>query len=184
MQNKKIKENISEKELIEFCIADKRQYQEILYRKYADKMYTVCLTYSDRDDDASDILQESFIKLFRNLHKFKFDGSFEGWLRRIVVNTALEHYRKRVRIKEKLKVYETYIEPSTDNVLAKINAKQLIQLVNELPKKAAMILKLYAIEGFKHKEISELLRISIGTSKSQLNRARFLLKESLNKLDV
>jgi len=184
MRNKEIKENISEKELIKFCIADKRQYQEMLYRKYADKMYTICLTYSDRDDDAADVLQESFIKLFKNLHKFKFNGSFEGWLRRIVVNTALEHYRKRVRIKENLTVYETYIEPSVDNILETINAKELVRLVNELPKKAAMILKLYAIEGFKHKEISEQLGITIGTSKSQLNRARFLLKESLNKLNV
>ncbi|MCF6365318.1 MAG: sigma-70 family RNA polymerase sigma factor [Bacteroidales bacterium] len=176
-------EDISEKELIEYSINDKRQYQEMLYLKYADKMFTVCLTYSDNNDEAADILQDSFIKMFKNLHKFKFKGPFEAWLRRIVINTALEHYRKKKRIKENLSVYENYIDHSVDNILEIINAKQLVKLVNDLPKKAAMVLKLYAIEGFKHQEIAKQLNISVGTSKSQLNRARFLLQESLNKLN-
>jgi len=168
--------NITEKDLVEGCIADERQYQETLYRKYADKMFTVCLTYSDDEDDACDILQEGFIKVFRNLHKFNFEGSFEGWVRRIIVNTALEHYRKRVKEEENLSVYETYIEPQIEGVLDKINSDELIKL------KAAMVLKLYAIEGYGHKEIAEQLGVTVGTSKSQLNRARFLLKESMSKI--
>ena len=176
-----VKDIISEKELVERCIADERQYQEILYRQYADKMFTVCLTYSDNEDDACDILQEGFIKVFRNLNDFRFEGSFEGWVRRIIVNTALEHYRKRVRIEENLSVYKTFIEPKIETILDTINADELIKLVNELPSKAAMVLKLYAIEGYGHKEIAKQLGVTVGTTKSQLNRARFLLKESISK---
>ena len=179
---KVLTDNITEKDLVEGCIADERQYQETLYRKYADKMFTVCLTYCDDEDDACDTLQEGFIKVFRNLHKFNFDGSFEGWVRRIIVNTALEHYRKRVREEENLSVYETQIEPQMEGILDTINAKELIKLVNELPSKAAMVLKLYAIEGYAHKEIADQLGVTVGTSKSQLNRARFLLKESMSKI--
>ena len=176
-----LKNNITEKDLVEGCIADKRQYQEALYKKYADKMFTVSLTYTDDEDEACDILQEGFIKVFRNLHKFNFEGSFEGWVRKIIVNTALEHYRKKVRQEENLSVYETYIEPQIEGILDSINANELIKLVNELPSKAAMVLKLYAIEGYSHKEISEQLGVTVGTSKSQLNRARFLLKKSISK---
>ena len=173
--------NITEKDLVEGCIADKRQYQETLYKEYADKMFTVSLTYTDDEDEACDILQEGFIKVFRNLHKFNFEGSFEGWIRKIIVNTALEHYRKRVREEENLSVYETHIEPQIEGILDTINANELIKLVNELPSKAAMVLKLYAIEGYGHKEIAEQLGVTVGTSKSQLNRARFLLKQSMSK---
>jgi len=144
-------------------------------------MFTVSLTYTDDEDEACDILQEGFIKVFRNLHKFNFEGSFEGWVRKIIVNTALEHYRKKVRQEENLSVYETYIEPQIEGILDSINANELIKLVNELPSKAAMVLKLYAIEGYSHKEISEQLGVTVGTSKSQLNRARFLLKKSISK---
>ena len=179
---KVIDNNITEKDLVEGCIADERKYQEMLDRKYADKMFTVCLTYSDDEDDACDILQEGFIKIFRNLHKFNFEGSFEGWVRRIIVNSALEHYRKRVRKEENQSVYETYIEPQVEGVLDKINSDELIKLVNKLPSKAAMVLKLYAIEGYAHKEIAEQLGVTVGTSKSQLNRARSLLKESMSKI--
>ncbi|PCH87277.1 MAG: RNA polymerase subunit sigma-24 [Flavobacteriales bacterium] len=173
--------NITEKDLVEGCIADKRQYQETLYKEYADKMFTVSLTYTDDEDEACDILQEGFIKVFRNLHKFNFEGSFEGWIRKIIVNTALEHYRKRVREEENLSVYETHIEPQIEGILDTINANELIKLVNELPSKAAMVLKLYAIEGYGHKEIAEQMGVTVGTSKSQLNRARFLLKQSMSK---
>ena len=115
------------------------------------------------------------------MNDFRFEGSFEGWVRRIIVNTALEHYRKRVRIEENISVYKTFIEPKIETILDTINADDLIKLVNELPSKAAMVLKLYAIEGYGHKEIAEQLGVTVGTTKSQLNRTRFLLKESISK---
>ncbi len=174
---------ISEKELVERCIANDRKYQEVLYRKYADKMYNICLMYADDDASASDILQDGFIKVFRNLKKFNFQGSFEGWIRRIIVNTALEQFRKKKRETEFLDTYGEHSTNIIDEILEKINAKEIINLVNDLPAKASMVLKLYAIEGYKHNEIADLMGISEGTSKSQLNRARHLLKESIDKLN-
>ncbi|MCF6366213.1 MAG: sigma-70 family RNA polymerase sigma factor [Bacteroidales bacterium] len=182
---KKIDPNtISEKVLIKKCIANKREYQEILYRRYADKMFNVCLIYVGNESDAGDILQEGFITVFRNLNKFRFEGSFEGWVRRIIINTALKFLNKKNKEIEKVKKYQKIKEFAIDIIIDTINAKQIIELINDLPLRAATVLKLYAIEGYKHREIASLLNITEGTSKSQLNRARFLLKESMNKLNV
>lgn len=176
--------DISDKELIEKCIADERKYQEVLYRKYADKMYNIALTYSDSEDDACDILQDGFIKVFRNLNSFRVDCPLEAWIRKIIVNTALQLYNKKKREKEILEDYGKNIPiPLVDGILEKINAADMIKMVNRLPSKAAMVIKLYAIEGYAHQEIAEHMGISVGTSKSQLNRARCLLKESISKSD-
>ena len=175
------KYSVSDEQLIERCIAGDRKFQEILYRKFADKMYNVSFIYTNDEDEACDILQEAFIKIFRNLHTFKFQGSLEGWIRRIVVNTALEFYRKKKREREFYDEYKYSIDQKTEGILGKINAEDIIKLVNELPTKAAMVLKLFAIEGYNHKEIADIMEISEGTSKSQLNRARFLFKEAMSK---
>ncbi|WP_225000385.1 RNA polymerase sigma factor [Cesiribacter sp. SM1] len=175
---------MSEKELIERCIARERQYQEVLYRKYADKMYNVCLTYTKDEDEAADVLQEGFIKVFANLNNYTFGGSFEGWIRKIMVNTALVQYQKKRKETENLSVYKTYIEPAVETILETIHADAVIELVNNLPEKAGLVLKLYAIEGYDHQEIADLMGISVGTSKSQLNRARFLLKEAMLQVSL
>lgn len=170
-----------EKELIKKCIDNDRRSQEILYRYHADKMYNVCLIYTKNEDEACDVLQEAFIKIFKSLSSYHFNGSFEGWIRRIIVNTALSSYQKKKRDMERDTVYfqETGNENVVDDVLENINAEDLIQIVNGLPYKAAMVLKLFAIEGYEHKEIAKMMNISEGTSKSQLNRARGLLKDAL-----
>lgn len=174
--------NISEEDLVRRCIANERQYQEVLYRKYADQMYSVCLSYNDNEDEACDILQDGFIKVFRKLEQFNFESSLKGWIRRIIVNTALDHYRKQKRHEEKLENYtQVAVSRNIGNVIDQINAQDLISLVNQLPSRAAVVLKLYAIEGYGHKEIAEKLDITEGTSKSQLHRARALLKELLSK---
>ena len=173
--------NISEQELVENCRAGKRKYQELLYRKYADQMYTVCLIYCKDEDEACDILQEGFIKVFRKIDQYKNENSLKAWIRRIVVNTALDHYRKQKRHEAKIESYQQVSETVANNVLEQISLKELVRLVNELPTKAAMVLKLYAIEGYAHKEIAEKLNITEGTSKSQLHRARGLLKQLLSQ---
>ena len=173
--------NISEQELVENCRAGKRKYQELLYRKYADQMYTVCLSYCKDEDEACDILQEGFIKVFRKIDQYKNENSLKAWIRRIVVNTALDHYRKQKRHEAKIESYQQVSETVANNVLEQISLKELVRLVNELPTKAAMVLKLYAIEGYAHKEIAEKLNITEGTSKSQLHRARGLLKQLLSQ---
>lgn len=175
-------ENIlSDEQLIAGCIADDKKCQELLYRKYADKMYGVCLTYVNDEDSACDILHDGFLKVFRGIHTFQHQGSFEGWIRKIIVNTALELHRRKNREKEVFELYQTYIEPKIDGILDKINTADIIKLVNQLPSKAAMVLKLYSIEGYSHKEIAGMMEITEGTSKSQLNRARFLLKEAMHQ---
>lgn len=175
--------NISEKELVEKCIAFERQYQEIFYRKYANKMFNICLTYSENYDEASDILQEGFIKIFRNIRHFKFEGSLEGWVRKIIVNTALENYRKKTNEQQKISVYSDTIDVETESIFEDVEKHKIMGLVNRLPSKAQMVLKLYAIEGYGHKEIAGKMNISEGTSKSQLNRARLLLKQAINKIN-
>ena len=182
MKDKLHSNDISEAELVRRCIANERQYQELLYRKYADHMYNVCLSYNDDEDAACDILQEGFIKVFRKLEQFNFESSLKGWVRRIIVNTALDHYRKQKRHEEKLEFYtQVAVSQNLGTVLDQINAQDLIALVNELPSRAAIVLKLYAIEGYNHKEIAKKLDITEGTSKSQLHRARTLLKHLLSK---
>ena len=176
-----VKDDITEKELVEGCVAYNKRYQEMLYRKYADKMYNVSLTYTESEDDACDILQDGFITIFRNIHKFNFDGSLEGWIRKIIVNTALQLYRKRKREKEVFEDFGRVVESKIEGILEKINASEIMQLVNDLPAKAAMVLKLYAIEGYSHKEIADFMGVTEGTTKSQLNRARGLLKEVIAK---
>lgn len=173
---------MTDNELIERCIAKERQYQEVLYRKYADKMFNVCLTYTKDEDEACDVLQDGFVKVFGSLQSYTFNGSFEGWIRKIMVNTALANFQKKKKESESLSLYKTYVEPAVDTIMETINAEAVIALVNELPEKAGLVLKLYAIEGYDHKEIADLMGISVGTSKSQLNRARTLLKEAMADL--
>lgn len=145
-------------------------------------MFAVCKYYTDDRDEACDFLQDGFITVFRKLDRYKFDGSLEGWIRKVIVNTALQTLRRKkvfemhfdlIKIEEEelQNVEETDYEP---------NHEEIIGWVNELPKKAGLIMKLYAIEGYTHPEISEILDISVGTSKSQLNRARALLKAKMN----
>lgn len=159
-----------------------REAQETLYRRFADKMFAVCKYYTDDRDEACDFLQEGFITVFRKLDRFKAQGSLEGWIRRIIVNTALQAIRKKKVYHEhydliKIEQEELY---SAEEFNSEVNPKEIIQWVNELPKKAGLIMKLYAIEGFTHPEIAEMLDVSVGTSKSQLNRARTLLKARIN----
>jgi len=175
-------QKLSDQELIEACLRNERKYQEALYRKYADQMYRVAKTYAKDEDEAADVLQDGFINVFRNLHRYKFQGSFEGWIRRIIVNKALEHYRSKKRKEEVIREFSEHQNLSVDDVLSSIQAQEIVKMVNLLPDKAGMVLKLYAIEGYAHREIADLMGISEGTSKSQLNRARGLLREQINKL--
>lgn len=179
-----MKEN-DEKELITRCLRNERTAQEKLYRRFADKMFSVCLYYAEDRDEACDFLQEGFLTVFRKLDQFNFEGSLEGWIRRIIVNTALSHLRKKKRYNEMVEEYEINVEQvsDTDVNLETIPFKKVITLVNQLPVKSALVLKLFAIEGYTHYEIAEIMGISVGTSKSQLNRARTLLKSALKDLN-
>lgn len=144
-------------------------------------MFSVCKYYTDDRDEACDFLQEGFITVFRKLNRYSNQGSLEGWVRRIIVNTALQEIRKKKVFKEHYDLIRIEQEEihNQNFVEESFNPKEVIKWVNDLPKKAGLILKLYAIEGYTHQEIAEILDVSVGTSKSQLNRARTLLKEKM-----
>lgn len=171
-----------EQELIRACLQGERKSQELLYYRYADAMYSIALIYAKSGDDASDILQDAFIKVFRNLSKYRFDGPLGAWVRRIVVRTSIDFFRKRRLWQER---HNTSVEleqlntSSVEETLSSLSYQEIIEFVNQLPNKAQLVLKLYSIEGYSHKEIAELMDISEGTSKSQLNRARKLLQASM-----
>ncbi|MEO8412835.1 MAG: RNA polymerase sigma factor [Ginsengibacter sp.] len=180
--NEQSNQTPSESDLIKGCINGNRQMQEHLYKKFSPKMYGVCLRYLGNTDDANDVLQEGFIKIFKNLTKFRADGSFEGWIRRIFVNTSIEHFRKKVKLYNVTEVQENTSEDTALNVLDTLAVKDIILLVNELSPGYKTVFNLHVIEGYSHKEIADLLGITEGTSKSQLARAKGVLKKSLEKM--
>ncbi len=166
------------KDIINGCLKGNRRDQELLYRRHAAKLYAVCLQYSGNDEEARDILQEGFIKIFENLVHYKHEGSFEGWVRRIMVNTALEKYRSKHllhRVDDIDRIPEPDAEPDNEDY-AGLQAVDLLGIIRELPPKYRMVFNLFAIEGYSHREISKMMKISEGTSKSNLSRARVILQ--------
>jgi RNA polymerase sigma-70 factor (ECF subfamily) len=170
-------------QLIERCINNDVVAQELLYRRYASKMFGVCLRYASNKMEAEDILQEGFIKVFANLKNYRGEGSFEGWIRKTMVNTAINHYRKNLRYFQNIDIESVDIHDTFDkNGLSSLTEEELLKLVQELPQGYRMVFNLYVIEGYSHKEIAEQLNISENTSKSQLSRARGVLQAKVKKL--
>jgi RNA polymerase sigma factor (sigma-70 family) len=168
-------------DIVKGCAEGKRQAQEDLYHMFAGKMYSVCLRYSRDQDEAKDNLQDGFIKVFSNIRQYKGTGSFEGWVRRIMVNTALQKYRGQYQLyalnDNETKAYNIPVE----NVMEAMGEKELLDIIHELPPRYKLVFNMYAIEGYSHKEIGEILDITEGTSKSNLSRARDILQDKLKK---
>ncbi|MDQ6813641.1 MAG: sigma-70 family RNA polymerase sigma factor [Bacteroidota bacterium] len=169
-------------QLIEACIKGDRQSQSRLYNMYCQKMFVVCLRYAKSREEAEEILQEGFMKVFEFLHQYKFAGSFEGWMRKIMVNCALQKYRSKGKLRPVIDI-ETVAAayPENEDIISKIGTKELLNMVQQLPPAYKMIFNLYVFEGMKHREIAELLGISEGTSKSNLSDARSILQKAVNK---
>jgi RNA polymerase sigma factor (sigma-70 family) len=166
------------KNIISGCLKGNRRDQELLYRRHAAKFYAVCLQYAGNDEEARDILQEGFIKIFENLIHYKHEGSFEGWMRKIMVNTALEKFRSKhnlYRVDDIDQIPEPDAQPDNYDYSG-LEATDLLSIIRELPPKYRMVFNLFAIEGYSHKEISRMVNISEGTSKSNLARARIILQ--------
>jgi len=170
-------------QLVRKCIKKDGNAAQLLYNQFSGKMFSICLRYASDYHSAEDIMQEGFVKAFKNLSKFRFEGSFEGWLRRIVVNTAIEHYRKNVPMYPILDVGNTERERVNDLTLENLEAEDIMGMVNRLSPGYKTVFNLYVIEGYPHKEIAKKLEISEGTSKSQLARARYLLQEMVKELE-
>jgi RNA polymerase sigma-70 factor (ECF subfamily) len=172
---------ISESDLIEGCIKGDRKMQYELYERYAPKMYGVCLRYAANNEEAEDILQEGFIKVFKKIGSFRSEGSFEGWIRRIFVNTAIEQFRKKTYLQPITEQEESTIEGKYLSVLDSLAEKDIIELVQQLSPGYRTVFNMYVVEGYTHKQIAEALGISEGTSKSQLSRAKLILQELVKK---
>jgi len=178
-----ITENAIDFGLIEKCLANNRKAQYEFYHRYAPKLYGVCLRYARTVIDAEDILQEGFIKVFKFLKDYRGEGSFDGWLRKIMVTTAMNFYKKK-------NLFARDIEPETvrevlrtdHEILSAMSHKELLTFIHELPEGYRMVFNLNTIEGYSHKEIGEIMNISVNTSKSQLSRAKSSLRKRIDTL--
>ena len=168
-------------EIIEGCYKNSRKHQEALYNLYASKLLGVCLTYTSDRELAQDILHDGFFKVFKKFDQFNPEWNLFSWIRRIMVNTAIDHFRKTNRITNVDFQENEFLGGSFDNVSDQYKTADLSQLINMIPPGARTIFNLYVVEGYKHNEIAEMLNISDGTSKSQLSKAKSLLKELVNK---
>jgi RNA polymerase sigma-70 factor (ECF subfamily) len=169
-----------EKELIGLAAENNRHAQQKIYSKHAPKMLGICRQYIKDLHQAEDIMITAFMKVFTNLSNFEHKGSFEGWIRRIMVNECISYLRvqKKVRFLED----EFYVEDTFNNIESHFSVEDIQTLIDSLPDGYKMVFNLYAIEGFKHQEIAKMLGINEGTSKSQLSHARKMLQEQINKL--
>lgn len=168
---------ISDEQIIEGCINANRFMQEALYRKHSPVMFSICLRYAVDRPQAEDMLQEGFVKVFNNVQKFRNEGSFEGWMKRIFVNTAIEWLRKNTMMNRMLEIETTPVNKIQQDDFHHLAAKDLMELVQSLSPGYRTVFNLFAIEGYGHKEIGEMLGISEGTSKSQFARARVVLEK-------
>jgi RNA polymerase sigma-70 factor (ECF subfamily) len=171
----------SESDLIAGCLGGDRKMQHELYQRYAPKMFGVCLRYAGNTEEAEDILQEGFIKVFNKMSSYRGEGSFEGWIRRIFVNTAIEHFRKKTYLQPITEQEETSIEGKYLSVLDDLAEKDIVSLVQQLSPGYRTVFNMYVVEGYTHKQIAVILGISEGTSKSQLSRAKLILQDLVKK---
>ena len=171
----------SESDLIQGCIREDRKMQYELYERFSPKMYGVCLRYAANVEEAEDLLQEGFMKVFKKISSFRSEGSFEGWIRRIFVNTAIEQFRKKSYLQPITEQEENSIEGKYISVLDNLAEKDIISLIQQLSPGYRTVFNMYVVEGYTHKQIAETLGISEGTSKSQLSRAKLILQDLVKK---
>jgi len=174
---------MNEQQLIEGCRKGNRKAQKELYETYSRKMMGVCLRYISDRETAKDLLQEGFVKVFTSLDSYSGLGSFEGWMRKIFVNSALEYLRKSDVLRDSTDLENTaeLVQPDA-SVISSMSAAELMGLVNDLPTGFRTVFNLFAIEGYSHREIGEILQITESTSRSQYTRAKQLLQRKINEL--
>jgi RNA polymerase sigma factor (sigma-70 family) len=170
-----------EDELIQGCLRRERNAQKLLFDTFSSKMYSLCYRYVKNAMEAEDVLVTSFTKVFEKIDQFKHEGSFEGWIRRIVVNEALTCLRRNRSMYLETDLEQVDYDPNYKGLSDHLEAEDLMQLVKELPAGYRIVFNMYAIDGYSHKEIAESLGISENTSKSQLSRARTYLQKALKE---
>lgn len=169
--------------LLQGCLAGNLLAQKKLYEAYYGKMMSVCLRYSSDREEARDILNEGFMKVYKNLHLYEPQRPLEVWIKRIIINTAIDHYRKNKKEPYHVDIDQAYSEADHNNVspIQQISAAEIIELIKELSPGYRTVFNLYVIEGYSHNEIAEMLNINIGTSKSNLAKARQRLQELIKE---
>lgn len=171
---------MSLEQLIEQCKKNDAKAQSQIYKLYASKLFSLCLKYSKNYVEAEDNLQDAFVTIFKKISQYKAKGSLEGWMKRITINTALQRYRKSVGVFDIIneeKIEDVTVEIDNDT----ISIDYLLGIIQELPDRYRLVFNLYALDDYSHKEIAEMLAISEGTSKSNLARARMILKEKIEQ---
>jgi len=173
---------IDDEDIVKGCLQKDIQSQEAFYHRFAGKMFGVCLRFSSNKLDAEDLLQEGFIRAFGNLHRFRFEGSLEGWIKKIMIHTALNVYKKQLKFPKEVEIYEV-MEHATfsEDALSRLSREDLLRIIHCLPVGYRTVFNLFVIEGYTHKEIGLMLGISENTSKSQLFRAKQAIQKEIEK---
>ncbi len=172
-------------DILKSCIRGERLAQKAFYQRYKNKMFVLCLRYANSREDAEDILQEGFVKVFRDLHQYKGAGSLEGWVRKVILRVALQYVRRQKQLHttsdfgplENMLKVDVEEEPFDRELVRKV-----LHVMQQMPVGFRTVLNLYVMEGYKHQQIAEELGISVGTSKSQLNRAKKCLRELVEEM--
>ena len=176
---------LSDEKLVSGCLQGESSSQKALYERYKIQLFRVCLRYAKDHAEAEDMLQDGFIKIFTDLHQFSFQGPLGAWMRRVVVNVALQHIRKNKRLQVNEDIESVSDQYHTDaSVFSNMNVKALTKLIQQLPDGYRVVFNMYVIEGYSHKEIAEQLNIQVNTSKSQLSKAKATLRKMLEKIMV
>jgi RNA polymerase sigma-70 factor (ECF subfamily) len=176
---------MTEEIMLQGCLDNLSIAQEALYNRFSPRMLGVCYRYAHNREDAEDMLQEGFIKVYSQIHQYKGSGALEGWIRKIVVHTCINILKKNKKFSDSVDlVHASSIQISENNIPSLLQAKQVVECIRLLPIGYRTVLNLYAIEGFSHKEISSILEIEESTSRSQYTRARALLEEILIKKKI
>lgn len=173
---------MTEQELILGCKRESRSCQQTVFRMYSGKMLALAMRYSRHQMEAEDIVQEAFIRVFNNIQSFEFKGSFEGWIKRIVINTALKNFSRKSFTNEQIGIEQDFDAPIDAPADQLMGVQEILDMINELPDGYRVVFNLYAIEGYSHKEIAEMLGIQESTSRSQLVKARKMLQQKLANL--
>lgn len=177
--------SMTEEAILQGCIQNRPAAQKELYLRYSTKMLAVCYRYAHNREDAEDMLQEGLIKVFQQIHTFENRGALEGWIRRIVVHTCINILKKNKKFNESVDIiHATTLQVKEDSIPSIIQAKQVVECIRLLPIGYRTVLNLYAIEGFSHREIGEMLDIEESTSRSQYTRAKAMLEEILIRKNI
>lgn len=167
--------------IVKGCLNNNREDQNRLYRLFAGKMYAVCLRYAAGEEDARDLLQDGFVKVFQNLQRYKGAGSLEGWMRRVFVNLALDRYRSSRTMLSIDEQNEAELDDNNSNALDLLSEKEIMALIRQLPDQYRLVFNLHVLEGYPHQEIASMLGIAESTSRSNLARAKEILKGKIVK---